>query len=93
MLFRIIQEGLTNIRKHSGATRVSLNMDFHESSINVTIGDNGVGFEIPAGLDDLTMAGKLGLVGMQERAQLLGGTMDIKSQPGQGTTLAVDIPL
>jgi two-component system sensor histidine kinase DegS len=93
MLFRIIQEALTNVRKHSHATEASITLDFSEHNVNITIKDNGKGFKIPPGMGDLARTGKLGMVGMQERAQLLGGTLSIKSKPGEGTNLVIDIPL
>lgn len=92
MLFRIIQEALTNVRKHSGATEVEVWIDFAEQQIAVGVKDNGKGFEIPASIADLAITGNLGLVGIQERAQLLGGTLNIESRPGRGTSLAVTIP-
>jgi two-component system sensor histidine kinase DegS len=93
ILFRIIQEALSNIRKHSGATEALVLLDFSEQNITVTIKDNGKGFDIPSGVADLASTGRLGLVGMQERAQLLGGTLSIDSQPGSGTSLTVTIPV
>ena len=68
MLFRIIQEALTNVRKHSGATEVEVWIDFAEQQIAVGVKDNGKGFEIPASIADLAITGNLGLVGIQERA-------------------------
>lgn len=91
-LFRIIQEALTNVRKHSQATEVSVSMVISEDKISVSIRDNGKGFEIPVRMGELTRSGKLGLNGMQERAQLLGGTLRIESNKGEGTNLSVEIP-
>lgn len=93
MLFRITQEALTNVRKHSEATKAFVRIEFAEHKIKLTIQDNGKGFNMPSGVGDLARAGKLGLAGMQERAQLLGGTLDIQSQPSQGTSLSVGVPL
>jgi two-component system, NarL family, sensor histidine kinase DegS len=92
MLFRIVQEALNNVRHHSGATGVTVEMDFTGAGIKVEIRDNGQGFQVPARLTDLTGQNKLGLVGMQERAQLMGGNLTVRSQPGQGTTLTFLIP-
>jgi signal transduction histidine kinase len=64
-------------------------MDLDEDEIRVTITDNGQGFELQGRLDDLPRSGKLGLAGMRERARLLGGTLEVKSTPGKGTTLTV----
>ena len=93
MLFRITQEALTNIRKHSKATRAFVKVNFFDHAVKVIIQDNGQGFEMPSRTDDLARSGKLGLAGMLERAQLLGGILNIDSQTGRGTTLSVEIPV
>lgn len=92
MLFRIIQEALSNVRKHSEATEALVLINFTGEQTKVNIRDNGRGFEIPSSISDLASTGNLGLVGIQERTQLLGGTFDIYSQPGQGTNLTIIIP-
>jgi two-component system, NarL family, sensor histidine kinase DegS len=93
MLFRIIQEALTNVGRHSQATKALVKLDFSESDVNVIIRDNGQGFKIPLKVGDLAGTGKLGLVGIRERVQLLGGTLNIESESGKGTTLTVNMPL
>jgi signal transduction histidine kinase len=93
MVFRVVQEALTNVRKHSGATRASIKLSFEKDNIELVVEDNGSGFAVPAGYEGMTGEGKLGLVGMQERVQLLGGTISIQSQPGMGTTLRVRVPI
>lgn len=93
VLFRIIQEALTNVRKHSQATRVAIKIEFTDNNVKVVVEDNGKGFDMPTRLGDLTRKGKLGLTGIQERAQLIGGTLTITSQPGKGTVLTVETPL
>jgi len=93
MLFRIIQEALTNVRKHSEANRVCVRVEFTDHNTKVTVSDNGKGFEMPARVGDLARTGKLGLAGMQERAQLLGGALTIDSKLGKGTALTVEVPL
>ncbi len=91
-LFRIAQEALSNVRKHSHASAVELTLDFREGSIAMTVADNGNGFELPPSTGDLAASGKLGLIGMQERARLLGGTIDMESKPGEGTKVVVTVP-
>ncbi|HUS82590.1 MAG TPA: PAS domain S-box protein [Dehalococcoidia bacterium] len=91
-LFRIAQEALSNVRKHSHASAVELTLDFRNDSIAVTVADNGNGFELPPATGDLAASGKLGLIGMQERARLLGGTIDMESKPGEGTKVVVTVP-
>jgi len=91
-LFRIVQEALNNIRKHALATQVSVLAEFTANSIKLVVTDNGRGFNAKEAIDDLPHRGQLGLMGMQERTWLLGGTMDIISKPGEGTTLRFNIP-
>jgi len=92
-LFRIVQEALNNIRRHAGATQASVLAEFNTNSIKLTVSDNGRGFNTGEDMDDLPHKGKLGLMGMQERTWLLGGTMEIESRPDQGTTLRFKIPV
>ena len=91
-LFRITQEALNNVQKHSGASEVDITMEFAGHYTRVTVNDNGKGFEIPGRIGDMARIGKLGLAGMQERTQLLGGTLTIDSQPGKGTLLTIEVP-
>jgi two-component system sensor histidine kinase DegS len=93
VLFRIIQEALNNVRRHSLASRVVTMLEFGEDSVRITVDDNGQGFELPDRTGDLTAVGKLGLVGMHERAHLLDGTLTVRSEPGKGTTVTVDVPV
>jgi len=92
MLFRITQEALNNVQRHSGASMVSITMEFTDQVTRVTVGDNGKGFEMPERMGDLARIGKLGLAGMQERVQLLGGNLTIDTGPGKGTSLTVTVP-
>ncbi|MGA9047734.1 MAG: PAS domain S-box protein [Dehalococcoidia bacterium] len=93
ILFRIIQEGLNNVSKHAVASEAEVRVDFENSRVDVSIVDNGQGFELPQTVGDLSHSGKLGLVGMQERVSLLNGSIDIKSKPGKGTEVRVSVPL
>jgi len=92
LLFRIVQEALNNIRRHAQASEAQVVVEFAEDRTKVTISDNGRGFELSGGVDNLPRSGKLGLAGMQERARLLGGAIEVKSTLGKGTTLIVEIP-
>lgn len=92
-LFRITQEALRNVEKHSRASRVAITVAFAADAVRITIQDNGQGFRLPASTSELAPAGKLGLMGMQERAELLGGNVTVRSESGQGTTIAVDVPV
>jgi len=91
-LFRIIQEALRNVWRHSGATTAEITIEFSEKSTRITVSDNGRGFILAGKVGDLAKQGKLGLAGMQERAQLVGGTITVQSEPGKGTTITVEAP-
>ena len=91
-LFRIAQEALNNVRKHSGASAVEVTVDFRGGGITMVVADNGSGYEIPSSTSDLAASGKLGIIGMQERARLLGGTLVVNSEPGTGTRVLVTVP-
>lgn len=92
-LFRIAQEALRNVRKHSEASKTWLTVEFGDDKTVLTVKDNGKGFNSPKRMEDLVSAGKLGLVGMQERAQLIGGKLTLQSEPGKGTTASVEVPI
>ena len=72
---------------------VEVTVEFSETKIRITVSDNGRGFQVPEMMGNLAQIGKLGLIGMQERAQLLGGTLTLHSVPGRGTTVVVDMPV
>jgi PAS domain S-box-containing protein len=93
VLFRIAQEALNNVKRHSDATRAVVKLEYKPQKIIMTITDNGKGFEPPERLSDLASIGKLGLTGMEERARLLGGTLRVQSMPGEGTTVTTELPL
>jgi len=92
VLFRITQEALRNVWRHSQATRAKITVEFDESKTRVTVSDNGKGFKLPQTIGDLARDGKLGLAGMQERARLLGGSLTVQSKPGRGSTITVELP-
>jgi len=92
VLFRITQEALRNVKKHSRASTAVVTVEFSDTRIRITVSDNGKGFQLPEMTGNLAHMGKLGLIGMQERAQLLGGTLTLRSELGQGTTVVVDVP-
>jgi len=92
-LYRIVQEALTNIAKHAGATTVSILIQPTASSIRLVVEDNGVGFEPETVRQTAAQQGRLGLYGMEERAKIAGGVFTIESAHGRGTTIHVEIPL
>lgn len=93
VLFRMVQEALNNVRRHAQASKVVTTVEFADGRVRLTVSDNGQGFELPARMSDLAAAGKLGLMGMHERARLLGGVLTIESEVGKGTTVIADLPV
>jgi two-component system sensor histidine kinase DegS len=93
LLFRIAQEALRNIGKHSGASEATLSLRAYDARLEMRVADNGAGFTLPKAVGDLAATGKLGLLGMHERARLLGGTLDIRSERRRGTTVVVELPM
>ncbi len=87
--FRIFQEILTNVARHSRATRVDINLQVSKERLTLEVADNGVGMSE----GELNGKRSLGLLGMQERALLVGGEVNIDSAPGEGTKVAVSIPV
>jgi signal transduction histidine kinase len=86
-LFRILQESLTNISRHAQATRVRVELRLLHARITMTISDNGVGMDA----SNRHKPGSFGLVGVEERVKILGGTFTVTSRPGAGTTIAVSV--
>jgi PAS domain S-box-containing protein len=92
LLFRIAQEALNNIRKHAHASNVAIKLEGGENGVVMTITDDGQGFKAPDKIEGMVSAGRLGLMGMHERARLLNGALRIKSAPGKGTEITVRLP-
>jgi two-component system sensor histidine kinase DegS len=92
VLFRIAQEALNNIRKHAHASSVSIRVESDDEYIKMMVTDDGQGFNVPEKIDDMVGAGRLGLMGMYERALLLNGNLKIKSSPGNGSQITVTLP-
>ena len=84
-IFRIYQESLTNILRHSEASEVHTSFTFHETYVQLTVRDNGKGFDT----ESVKSKKRFGLLGMKERVEIINGELDIQSQTGQGTTLYV----
>lgn len=91
-IYRIVQEALTNITKHAKASRVFIQVFRAEGKLCCCVEDDGVGFDVQAVHSDHGQ-GRLGLIGMQERANAIGGTLSIESSPGRGTKLLIRFPL
>lgn len=92
-LYRIVQEALRNVERHAGATLATVKIAFTNPTLTVEVVDNGKGFVPELGMAELAVHGQLGLLGMNERAQLLGGKVQIDSRPGSGTRVAITVPV
>jgi PAS domain S-box-containing protein len=88
-LYRIFQESLTNVSRHAKARNVTVDLRFVNDHLNLTIADDGCGFELKEKPQERT----LGLIGMRERTQMMGGIYVVKSKPGEGTTVKVTVPV
>jgi signal transduction histidine kinase len=93
MIFRIIQEALRNAKKHAKATNICATLEFTSNKCKVKVYDNGIGFAVPQNVGHFVYEGKLGLIGMQQRAEFMGGYFDIQSEPGKGTIVLFEAPI
>lgn len=91
-MFRIVQEALNNVKKHSGASFASVSVDYAGDAVRLAITDNGRGFDSDGCRRKSAQCGRFGMVGMSERAQLIGGVIKVESTPGRGTTVCLEIP-
>ena len=90
-LFRIAQEALRNVENHARATSAMVELDFSDDGIQLSVSDDGPGFSPPEDVSALARVGKLGLVGMKERAELVGGRFELRSGTGRGTQIVVEV--
>ncbi len=93
VLFRITQEALTNVHKHARAKMAEVTMNLQPTRITVVVKDDGQGFDVARTEANLHKNKNLGLLSMRERAELEKGTLEIRSQPGRGTEVKVEMPL
>lgn len=91
-IYRILQETLNNVKKHAHATEVKVLAQFTNKRITLTVEDNGRGFIVPASITDFATSGSFGVMGLQERAQLFGGNIEVESQPDEGTIVRLVMP-
>ena len=91
LVFRIAQEALRNVEKHAGASEAQIDVVFADGHVEMRVSDNGCGFRVRR-LKDGVYSGKLGLLGMHERANLMGADYEVQSAPGKGTQVRVVVP-
>jgi len=86
-VYRVAQEAVTNVVTHAQAKNLMVKLEYSDNKVSLEVNDDGIGFNP----ESYNQAGHFGLVGMRERAQLIGGTLSISSKPGQGTTILLKI--
>jgi signal transduction histidine kinase len=91
LAYRVVQEALTNIAKHAAATHITVRVEERAGSLEVEVADDGRGFDA-GDLREFLRNDKFGLASMRERAELAGGTLTLRSEPGAGTTVHAEIP-
>jgi signal transduction histidine kinase/CheY-like chemotaxis protein len=91
--FRLAQEALTNVVRHAAARHVWIELSQNESALELVVRDDGAGFDVTSTQEQAARRGSLGLLGMRERVQLLGGSLDVASAPGHGTRIRAIFPL
>ena len=92
VLYRVAQEALTNVSRHAQAKRVDMSIREHDDTVRMIIKDNGRSFDVQKVLHS-RRSKRLGLLGMRERVEMVGGTFVVESAPGKGTTIQADIPI
>ncbi len=91
--FRVTQEALTNVLRHAQAHHIWIELSQSDGAVELLVRDDGVGFDVAKTLDWAANRGHLGLLGMKERAQILGGSLQVDSEPGGGTRVRLSIPV
>jgi PAS domain S-box-containing protein len=93
-LFRVVQEAINNVARHAAARNVRIEFEFEDQAVKVEVEDDGIGFDIGSSQTISPENGRgLGLMGMQERIELLGGEISVETNPGFGTLLVIQVPL
>lgn len=92
-IFRIVQEALNNVVRHSRATTVCVRVEYLPRLLELSIQDNGMGFTLPASMVSYSREGKIGLLGMQQRARSFSGTLSVHTTIGKGTLISAQLPI
>ncbi len=90
-LFRIAQESLHNVERHAAEAAATVEVEFSPGSVRLVVSDDGGGCDLPANVSNLARAGKLGVLGMKDRAELVGGSFELDSAPGKGCRVSVEV--
>jgi signal transduction histidine kinase len=93
VIFQIVQEAVSNARKHAQAELVQVTVEHRDDYVITEIADNGVGFEVDAVTANYDQRGSFGMLNLRERTELIGGTMQIRSAVGKGTTITCHVPV
>lgn len=93
VMYRVVQEALNNINRHSNASEAKISLRFYKSFVGIVVRDNGVGFPMDKDPQYLERQSRYGLIGMSERVNSINGRISIKSKPGKGTIIRAIIPL
>jgi signal transduction histidine kinase len=91
--YRMAQELLSNISRHAQATKSTLHISFTSQAVTIQVTDNGRGFEVPKSPSEFAPGGHFGLLGLHERAELIGAELMIHSKPGRGSQVTVTLPM
>jgi signal transduction histidine kinase len=92
-LYRMAQEALSNVTRHAQASQASVDLRFERQEIALEVSDNGQGFEVPRSPAEFAPSGHFGLLGLHERAELMGARLEIRSAPGKGASIQVYMPI
>jgi len=92
-IFRIIQEALNNVDRHSGASTACVRIEYLPELLKLSIQDDGIGFTLPKSVASYSREGKIGLLGMHQRARSLSSTLEVDTEIGKGTLILADIPI
>jgi signal transduction histidine kinase len=92
-LYRMAQEAFSNIVRHAQASKASLKITFTPQAVTIQVTDNGQGFEVPRSPAEFAPSGHYGLLGLYERAELIGAALEIRSIPGDGAHLSISLPV
>jgi signal transduction histidine kinase len=91
-LYRMAQEALSNVTRHAQASQASVELRFERQGVALEVSDNGQGFEVPRSPAEFAPSGHFGLLGLHERAELIGARLEVRSAPGKGAHILINMP-